>query len=144
MDILSIFLLVIFIIVSLLLIMLVLIQSEEGDSLGGVFAGGSGSAFGSRSGNVLTKASSILGVLFFVLSFSLALLNRTPLDDKGVEEAGRQALPAQTNDLKDYAPPSDTSMNNALPEDFNQINNSSALQSDEESVKNTQEQNAQN
>ena len=49
MGVLSIVLLVFFIIAALLLILLVLIQNEEGDSLGGIFAGGSASAFGSRS-----------------------------------------------------------------------------------------------
>ena len=90
MNILSGFLLVLFIIVSILLILLVLAQNEEGDTMGGVFSGGSNTAFGSRSGNILTKTSSILGVLFFVLAFSLALLNRTP-GDSGVEAAGRQS-----------------------------------------------------
>jgi preprotein translocase subunit SecG len=78
MTILSVLLLVFFVIVAVLLILLVLIQNEDGDSLGGLFAGGSGSAFGSRSGNVLTRATSILGALFLVISFSLALINRTP------------------------------------------------------------------
>jgi preprotein translocase subunit SecG len=78
MTILSVLLLVFFVIVAVLLILLVLIQNEDGDSLGGIFAGGSGSAFGSRSGNVLTRATSILGALFLVISFSLALINRTP------------------------------------------------------------------
>jgi len=90
MSVLSVFLLVLFIIVSLLLILLVLVQNEEGDSLGGVFAGGSSSAFGSRSGNVLTRMSSILGGVFLVLSLALALLNRVPTD-AGVEAAGRQS-----------------------------------------------------
>ena len=82
-------LLVLFVINAILLILLVLVQNEEGDSLGGIFAGGSGSAFGSRSGNVLTKATSILGVLFLVFSLGLALLNRTP-GGSGVEAAGRE------------------------------------------------------
>ncbi|MDR2491550.1 MAG: preprotein translocase subunit SecG [Spirochaetaceae bacterium] len=90
MNILSGFLLVLFIIVSILLILLVLAQNEEGDTMGGVFSGGSNTAFGSRSGNILTKTSSILGALFFILAFSLALLNRTP-GDSGVEAAGRQS-----------------------------------------------------
>jgi len=113
MEILSIFLLVLFIITAILLILLVLIQNEEGDSLGGVFAGGSASAFGSRSGNILTKISSILGALFFVLSFSLALVNRTPKTDKGVEEAGRQSIQVQEeeDDFSKYEPQS------AVPED---------------------------
>ncbi|MDR2097865.1 MAG: preprotein translocase subunit SecG [Spirochaetaceae bacterium] len=89
MNVLSVVLLVLFIIVAVLLILLVLVQNEEGDSLGGVFAGGSSSVFGSRSGNILTKASSVLGALFLALSFGIALINRTP-SDEGVEAAGRK------------------------------------------------------
>ncbi|MDR3173891.1 MAG: preprotein translocase subunit SecG [Treponema sp.] len=85
---LSIILLVFFVIIAILLILLVLIQSEEGDSLGGIFAGGSGSAFGSRSGNVLTRATTVLGALFLALSLSLALLNRGP-GTGGVEAEAR-------------------------------------------------------
>jgi preprotein translocase subunit SecG len=90
MGVLSILLLVFFVIVAVLLILLVLVQNEEGDSLGGIFAGGSGSAFGSRSGNVLTRATSILGALFLVISLGLALVNRSP-GDTGVEAAGRRS-----------------------------------------------------
>jgi preprotein translocase subunit SecG len=88
MGVLSVLLLVFFVIVAILLVFLVLLQSEEGDSLGGIFAGGSGSAFGSRSGNVLTRTTTVLGALFLVLSLGLALINRTP-GVSGVEEAGR-------------------------------------------------------
>ena len=90
MGILSVVLLVFFIMVSILLVFLVLVQNEEGDSLGGIFAGGSSSAFCSRSGNVLTKATSVLGALFLIISFGLALINRTP-GDSGVERAGTEA-----------------------------------------------------
>jgi preprotein translocase subunit SecG len=89
MNILSVVLLVFFVIVAVLLVLLVLVQNEEGDSLGGIFAGGSGSAFGSRSGNVLTRTTTVLGALFLVLSLSLALLNRSP-GSSGVEAAGRR------------------------------------------------------
>jgi preprotein translocase subunit SecG len=92
MGILGIVLLVFFVIVSILLILLVLAQNEEGDSLGGIFAGGSASAFGSRSGNVLTRATSLLGALFLVISLALALVNRSPTG-AGVESAGRQLAP---------------------------------------------------
>ena len=82
-------LLVVFVITAILLILLVLVQSEEGDSLGGIFAGGSSSAFGSRSGNVLTRATSILGAIFLILSLGMALLNRdTSLS--GIEAQGRE------------------------------------------------------
>ena len=89
MTILGTVLLVFFVIVAILLVLLVLIQTEEGDSLGGIFAGGSSSAFGSRSGNVLTRATTVLGALFLVISLGLALLNRTP-GGTGVEAAGRE------------------------------------------------------
>jgi preprotein translocase subunit SecG len=87
MSILSIVLLVFFVIIAVLLVLLVLVQNEEGNSLGGIFAGGSTSAFGSRSGNVLTRTTTVLGALFLIISLGLALLNRTP-GDTGVEAAG--------------------------------------------------------
>ncbi len=76
MGVLGIVLLVVFVIVSILLVLMVVIQDEGSNSLGGIFAGGSSSAFGARSTTVLTKFTYVLGGLFFVLSFSLALLNK--------------------------------------------------------------------
>jgi preprotein translocase subunit SecG len=92
MGILSVVLLVFFVIIAILLVMLVLIQNEEGDSLGGIFAGGSGSAFGSRSGNVLTRITTVLGALFLIVSLGLALMNRSPGDSGVIEEGRRQAI----------------------------------------------------
>ncbi|HCM29064.1 MAG: preprotein translocase subunit SecG [Treponema sp. GWB1_62_6] len=89
MGLIGILLLVVFVLVSILLVLMVLVQNEDGDSLGGIFAGGSGSAFGSRSGNVLTKTTYVLGTLFLLSSFGLALINRTP-GDTGVEAAAKK------------------------------------------------------
>jgi preprotein translocase subunit SecG len=89
---------VLFIIVAILLILLVLVQNEEGDSLGGIFAGGSASAFGSRSGNVLTRTTSVLGALFLILTIGLALIKWNP-GGAGVESAGRQQ---NTGDESDW------------------------------------------
>ena len=91
MGILGIVFLVFFLIVAILLVLLVLVQNEEGDGLGGIFAGSSSSAFGSRSGNVLTRATTLLGSLFLIVSLGLALMNRAPVGS-GVEAAGRQAI----------------------------------------------------
>ena len=106
MGILSLVLLIFFVIIAVLLVLLVLVQNEEGDSLGGIFAGGSGSAFGSRSGNVLTRATTILGALFLIISLGLALLNRTP-GGTGVEAAGRElsSEAAATNWLEEELNP---------------------------------------
>jgi len=79
MGLLSIILLVFFIIVAVLLVLLVIVQDSDGDELGGIFSGGSSSAFGSRATNVVVKFTYILGGLFFVFAFSLALLNRTQI-----------------------------------------------------------------
>jgi len=89
MGVLTIVLLVFFVIDAALLVLLVLLQSEEGDSLGGIFAGGSNTAFGSRSGNFLTRATTVLGALFLVISLGLALLSRTPAGS-GIEEEVRK------------------------------------------------------
>ncbi|MAG13213.1 MAG: preprotein translocase subunit SecG [Spirochaetales bacterium] len=78
MGLLGIILLVVFSISSLLMIVVVLIQDEQGEGIGGLFGGGSSTAFGSRSGNILTKFTSILAAIFLVCSFALAWINRTP------------------------------------------------------------------
>ncbi|MDR0314145.1 MAG: preprotein translocase subunit SecG [Treponema sp.] len=92
MSVLGTVLLVFFVIVAVLLILLVLAQNEEGNSLGGIFAGGSGSAFGSRTGNVLTKTTTVLGALFLIISLLLAIMNRSP-SGTGVERQAQQLAP---------------------------------------------------
>lgn len=91
MGILSIVLLVFFVINAIFLVLLVLIQNDEGGGLGGMFGGGSNTAFGSRSGNVLTRATTVLGALFLIISFGLALLSRTP-GGAGIEEEARRLV----------------------------------------------------
>jgi preprotein translocase subunit SecG len=62
--------------IALAIIGLIMLQQGKGAEMGASFgAGGSQTLFGSSgSGNVLTKATAWLVVLFFVTSFSLALL----------------------------------------------------------------------
>src|SRR6185503_17972174 len=63
---------VLFIIVSVFLILLVLIQKGRGGGLSGAFGGGGGNtAFGSKTGDVLTWATSIVFGVFLVLAIVL-------------------------------------------------------------------------
>lgn len=71
-------LLVIFVISAILLMIIVMMQDDQGDGLGGIFGGGSNAAFGSRSGNILTRTTSILGAIFILSSLGNAWINRTP------------------------------------------------------------------
>jgi preprotein translocase subunit SecG len=78
MGIIGILLLVVFVIICVLLVCIVLIQSEEGGGMGGLFGGAGSQAFGSRSGNVITRTTYILVLLFFLTSFGLAFINKAP------------------------------------------------------------------
>jgi preprotein translocase subunit SecG len=102
MGIIGIILLVAFVIVCILLVCLVLLQNEEGGGLGGLLGGGSSTAFGSRSANVLTKATYVLVTLFFVSSFFLALINKSP-ELKGLEAAASQLEQTEGADGAWYA-----------------------------------------
>ena len=97
MGIIGIVLLVVFVIVCVLIVSLVLLQNEDGGGLGGLFAGGSNSAFGSRSASVLTKATYVMVGLFFITAFFLAFINKSP-DSKGIEEAARIEQGAAANE----------------------------------------------
>jgi preprotein translocase subunit SecG len=87
MGLLSIVLLVIFAVAALLMILVIMLQDDQGEGIGGLFGGGSSSAFGSRSGNILTRFTSVLGAIFIVGAFALAWLNRTPESSDIVERA---------------------------------------------------------
>jgi len=76
MGIVSVVVLVILVIACALLVLVVLLQDEQGEGLGGLFAG-SGASFGPRKGNVLTRFTSILGIVFMIGAFAVAWLNRS-------------------------------------------------------------------
>jgi preprotein translocase subunit SecG len=90
-------LIVLFSISAVLLIIIVMLQDEQGEGLGGIFGGGSSSAFGSRSGNVLTKFTSILGAVFIITAFSLAWYNRS-VDNSDLLKAAKENV---TNSQED-------------------------------------------
>ena len=104
-----------FIIVCVFLILIVLIQKGRGGGLASAFGGAGGNtAFGSKTGDVLTWVTSIVFAVFLLLAISLNLLadrqNRraalplapeeTPVTETATDEPtaplGGQALPPET------------------------------------------------
>src|SRR5436309_15833082 len=67
---------ILFILLSLFLILLVLIQKGRGGGLSSAFVGGGGghTAFGSKTGDVLTWATSIVFGVFVLLAVALNLV----------------------------------------------------------------------
>lgn len=69
---------VLFILVSLFLILLILIQKGRGGGIASAFGGAGGhTAFGSKTGDVLTWATSVVFGIFLILAVILNLLARS-------------------------------------------------------------------
>jgi preprotein translocase subunit SecG len=92
MGLISIILLIILVISAILLVLVVLVQDDQGEGIGGIFGGGSNTAFGSRSGNVLTRFTAVLATIFLVCCFGVAWINRTPAPGNVIGRARQQAL----------------------------------------------------
>lgn len=90
MDILRTFLIVVEAVISLLLIGIILLQRSKGEGLGLAFGAGMGETlFGSRAGNVLTRATVVLGTAFVVNTLVLAILfarREASLVDRGLRD----------------------------------------------------------
>src|SRR5688572_31236985 len=66
-----------FVIVSIFLILIILIQKGRGGGLASAFGGGGGNtAFGSKTGDVLTWATSIIFGVFLLIAIVLNLMTR--------------------------------------------------------------------
>jgi len=89
-------LLILFLLCSVLLILLILIQKGRGAGLAGAFGGGGGqSAFGTKTADVLTKATAVLTAIFFLLALASGwYLNRAPsVPSRGEPSADQPAEP---------------------------------------------------
>ena len=102
MSVLFIVLLVVLVISAVLLVLVVLVQDDQGEGIGGIFGGGSNTAFGSRAGNVLTRFTATLAAIFLVCCFGVAWISRTP-EGGDVIKASRQQSLAGTADTSWYA-----------------------------------------
>jgi preprotein translocase subunit SecG len=79
---------VLFFVIALLLIAVVLLQSGGSGGIGFIGGGGTQSAFGTKTGNVMTKVTTTLAALFLIVSFVLGYLNsrRERVDIRELEE----------------------------------------------------------
>lgn len=120
-------LLIAHLLIALAIIGLIMLQQGKGADMGASFgSGGSQTLFGSDgSGNVLTKATAWLVVLFFSSSFGLALLvnqRSAPVDDLGlaiptaVEVAEPVAADDELPQLDAASPAATSSAEDDLPE----------------------------
>ncbi len=80
---------------SLMLIAIIFMQKTKGGMGGTAFGGGAGEAiFGSRMGNVLTKATVVLGGIFLVNTLLLTILTARQQGGGSVMDSVEVAVPA--------------------------------------------------
>ena len=97
------------IIVCFLLVGAILLQRNNGNGMGAAFGGSGEAIFGAQMGNVLTKATVILGSLFLAIALALSLIvahgsgsgASTIMTD---EPAAPAAAPAALPDIPDALP----------------------------------------
>jgi preprotein translocase subunit SecG len=94
------FLMVIHYLTCVAMVLVILLQSGKGGGLAGAFGGGGSTIFGGRgAGTVLTRATMILGALFFVTSLTLALLGTqvagTPTGKSLIQEEAKRSAGTQ-------------------------------------------------
>ncbi len=101
-------LLVIHVIVALVIVGLIMLQQGKGAEMGASFGSGSSqTVFGSAgSGNFFSRMTGILVAVFFVTSFTLALIakNRVEVDDIPLPSVEKVIDQAAQNDAEDEVP----------------------------------------
>jgi preprotein translocase subunit SecG len=98
--------LIIYLVVAIALVGIILIQQGKGAEMGASFgAGGANTVFGAAgSGNALTKATTILAILFFGIALSISYLNSTPI--KVVDAVFDEAPAVEKIDIESALPES--------------------------------------
>jgi preprotein translocase subunit SecG len=109
---------ILYAIVCILLIVAVMIQSGKSGSMG-LFGGGGSSSIGSQGGDIMTRITTILGVVFFILSLSFAFLvsrdtTASRLDKIQQQESREMLAPGDTAD--DAVPPAADAVPGGLPD----------------------------
>lgn len=117
------------VLVCLFMVMIILMQKARSDGGMGAAIGGGGaaeSAFGAETSNILTRATIFCAVLFFLLTFSLYLIQqyRYHRSDRPVLPAGLPAIVDEEEPapgiifpgMDDFAPEEELSDGEARPE----------------------------
>lgn len=122
MDLMETLIVVVHVVIAVALVGLVLIQQGKGADAGAAFGGGaSQTVFGSQgSGSFLTRVTSVLALVFFLTSFSLAIFAKQRAEVAGqvgiptVQESPRGEIsqPASGADLREE----ETGSGDGLPE----------------------------
>ncbi|MGM0442580.1 MAG: preprotein translocase subunit SecG [Fibrobacterota bacterium] len=111
------FLIVVFVIVCLLLGLFVLVQSDTGGGISGAVGGGlsgANSAIGAQNTeNILTKGTTFLAIIYFMLALTLFVMSSSSSTSKGIldteiESSSEQNAPEQSG----------SSMGTVTPEDL--------------------------
>lgn len=93
MEILSTLLTIFFVIVCILLVIVILLQSNRSSGMS-LFGGGSQSAFGAGTADVMTKVTTILIALFLGTALVVAYLKSAGSDYTGLQEEFQSTQPA--------------------------------------------------
>lgn len=112
-------LIIAYLIIAIAIVVLVLIQRGKGSDMGSSFgAGASATLFGSSgSGNFLTRTTTILGILFFVISIVLSNIGgSTSSNSRGDFYNIDDGAPAVTQQSTDGVPPAVTTSPATKPE----------------------------
>ncbi len=98
--------LIVYLVVAIALVGIILLQQGKGAEMGASFgAGGANTVFGAAgSGNALTKATTILAILFFGIALSISYLNSEP---EIIKDEVFDAEPAAKLDVDSELPPAD-------------------------------------
>lgn len=95
--------LIVYLVVAIALVGIILLQQGKGAEMGASFgAGGANTVFGAAgSGNALTKATTILAILFFGIALSISYINSVP---ETVIDEIYDELPAESQSLESELP----------------------------------------
>lgn len=119
-------LIVVYLLIAIAIVGLVLIQKGKGADMGASFgAGASATLFGSAgTGNFLTRTTTILGVLFFVISLVLANIGSKQISNDTFSNIG-DGVPVATQEVNDSQQPITTPDNSINEQE--QVNQTSDI-----------------